>query len=162
MQNNHRMGRAVAAASAQMHDRLRADINEVAAKTLAVAEGLDASDRQFLKDIQRESRYQFKWITRMVILASRCPDDSDAFALAERLEAWVRRGRNTPVLSIAEALQRETEAQGRCDLAEIRLAQNPTSPSALVHAEVEATRHMAALGAFLATVQRRRTQLATA
>jgi len=148
-------------AAAVAPNGLRREISEIAAKVLAEAQGLTPSDRQFLGDVQREERYQGRWITRLVLLGAKCPEDSDAFAIAARLEAWVRAARapRRGALTLRSAIEDETRAQGEADLAELEAAIAQDDVGVLARCERSLLSHRAKLDALLETVQVRRAQL---
>jgi len=146
---------AVTASSA-----IRDDVNTVAAKTLATAPNLTTQDRQFLSDIQREGRYRAQWITRLVALAARCPNDSDAYALAESLRAFVRVRRTVPRPSLAGAMHGETEAQGIADLAQVDVMTRQSDPGVISRAITALFNHRAKIDIAIDALQQRRFEVA--
>lgn len=156
MSTNHDGGRTVAPGP---FPAIRREISEIAAKTLRAAPSLCQADRQFLKDIQREERYQGRWIARLVELAAKCPSDTDAFALADRFRALIGSRRHRARLGLAEAVERETEAQACADLAEVRAVLAQGNVGVLVRCERALLDHRFAIDELLESVQSRRLEL---
>lgn len=154
--NNHVGARAVAAAQ---HSAIRDGVREIAARVLAEARNLTLAERQFLKDLQRPERYQARWLGRLVQIAARCPADSDAFALTERLGAFIRAERVRPRLTVVEAVHRETSAQAAADIAEVEAAIRQNDIGVLSRAERHLIDHRAAIDDLLVSVQTRRAEL---
>lgn len=161
MQQNHDSSRTVAAGR---EGAIRREITEIAAKVLCAAPNLTCSDRQALKDLQREGdvRYRMRGFIRLLELAATCPEDSDAFALADRFRALTAARRPRPRLTIAVAIERETVAEGAANLVELHLALAQNDLGALARAETALLSQRSALDSLLETVQCKRLKLSGA
>lgn len=157
MRTNHAGGRAVAAAVP--FSAIRDEVSDIAATILREARNLTRPERQLLKDLQREGRYQFKWLGRLAALAARCPSDTAAFAMADRLRAFIGAARPRKRLTLIQAIEDETTAQAAADMAEVKAAIAQSDPGALARCEQSLLEHRAAIEAAIEAVQLRRMEL---
>lgn len=156
MNSNHATREAVAAVD---EPAIRREISEIASRVQAEGRNLSVGDRQFLKDLQRGDRYQWRGIVRLLRLAAACPSDTAAFAIADRFRALIGAQRPAPRLSIALAIQQETAAQGKANLAEIELAMRQNDPGTIARAEQALIAERAKIDDLIESCQRRRLEL---
>lgn len=156
MHTNQREASAVAAVDPSA---IRDEIRAIASKVQREARNLSRADRQFLADLQRPERYQARWLGRLVQLAARCPSESDAFAIADHLKAFIGAARPKPRLSLVAAIEHETSAQAAADVLEMAAALHPNDPGTLCRCERCLTEHQHALDRLIETVQLRRMML---
>lgn len=159
MPTYHEPRSAVAAAG---EPAIRREISEIAAKVQSAAAHLTDADRQFLKDLQRGDRYRWRGIVRLLELAAQCPEDSDAFALADRFRALIDARRPRARITVAMAIEQETRAQGEADLVEVQAALAQNDIGILARCEHALLSHRAKLDTLIECVQTRRLQLAGA
>jgi hypothetical protein len=160
MQTYHGKSDTVAALTEQKKMSLIVrEIGEVAGATLARAEGLTPSERQFLKDLKRNDRYTWKALTRLVLLTAKCKAAADREAFAEMLRAFSRSERARPALSVEDAIIEETKVQADCDVAEMAVMRRPNDEGALRTCEAQLLSERAAVDLALAAVQCRRLEL---
>jgi hypothetical protein len=160
MQTYHGKSVTVAAVTEQKKMSLIVrEIGEVAGATLARADGLTDSDRQFLKDLKRNDRYTWKALTRLVLLTAKCRAVADRERFAEMLRAFSRTERPRPALSVEDAIVEETRVQAECDVAEMDVIRRPNDESALRICEAQLLSERAAVELAIAAVQNRRLEL---
>lgn len=157
MHTNHEGALAVAAVEPSA---IRDEIIEIARMAQHEAEGITASDRQFLKDLQRhDGRYKAVWIARLVRLLAKCRKDSAAFALGERLNAFVAHARPRRRLTIVVAVTERSKEQAEADIALMHAALAQNDPSALRRAESELIDQRGAVDHAIEAVRARRLTL---
>lgn len=87
--------------------------------------GYNTAMRQFLRDCAR-GRYEFKSLSHLVKASAQCGDGATTLALAEEVRGLIIAHIGTPAMAIADAIDRETIANHRENVAELRFFQQRT------------------------------------
>jgi hypothetical protein len=106
-------------------DALQAEIRGIAKELARTVPDLSETERTWLHDLSREeTRSRHLNIDRLVDLSARSVDGAVRGRFCELVHAYTYR--NAPVLGVIEASNRETEIQGKADVAVRTFEQQPT------------------------------------
>lgn len=106
-------------------EALQEEIRSIAKELARTVPNLSGSELSWLYDLSRtETRSRHLNIERLVDLSNRSTDGAVRGRFCELVHAYTYR--NTPVRGVVDASNRETEVQGRADVAVRAFEQHPT------------------------------------